>query len=241
MFMDHCGMKRFKVCRWLVMAAIAVVMSGPLAARAETPIAQVTLYEVDEALRFKKAGHDTDAVQARLAQASLLGSARDVCALPITNGECANANGIFRTGAFVKADASSNVNVATLRGPVNGTINLLYDMDKSRNSLDTLVITSVLEIKGELDLTPTASKIPMAPIQGQWRVSRGHQRGSYSGVFLIPFDIGGGNYAYLDPAQFGFKCKVQPNALAAYGLCPVDSTEFVLGIPMTKALLTFSE
>jgi len=218
----------------VVLAAIAVVMSGPLAARAESPIAQVTLYEVDEALRFKTHGHDTAAVQARLAQASLLGISGDVVAL--TN------NAVFQNGAFVKADASSAVNVATLRGPVSGTINLLSDIDPTRNSLDTLVITSVLEIKGELDLTPTASKIPMAPIQGRWRVSRGHARGTYSGVFLIPFDIGGGNYFYLDPAPYGFQCKGAVLSGTPLGnLCQVHSTEFVLGIPMTKALLTFSE
>ena len=79
-------MFRGRYCIRGFMAALVVVMSGPLAARAETPIAQVTLYEVDEALKFKAHGHDTDAVQARLAQASLLGSARDVCALPVTNG-----------------------------------------------------------------------------------------------------------------------------------------------------------
>src|SRR5262249_38759360 len=156
-----------------------------LPARAETPLAQVTLYEVDEALKFKTRGHDTHAVLARLASASLLGGATDVYALP-------NTNSVFKTGAYVKADASSNVSLATLRGPVRGTINLLQDTDLERNSLDTLLITGVVDISAELDLTPTASKIPMAPIQGRWRAEYSRQRGTFAGVFLIPFDVGGG-------------------------------------------------
>src|SRR5713226_968917 len=230
MFRGRCSMSRFGM--GLALMAAAVIVIAPVAARAETPVARVTLYEVDEALKLKPRGHETGAVLARLAQASLLGVSGDVVALD-------EKNSVFKTGAFVKADASSNVSLATLVGPVRGTINLLQDLDPTRNSLDTLLITAVLDIKGELDLTPTASKIPMAPIQGRWRVSHSHQRGTYSGVFLIPFSLDGKTYYYLNPADVapGFTCK----GAVEYGLCRVDSTEFVLGIPMTKALLTFSE
>jgi len=218
----------------VVAAAVAVVAIAPRPARAETPIAQVTLYEVDEALKFKKRGSDVDAVMTRLANASLLGGATDVQALV--------DNPIFVTGSYVKADAASNVNTATLSGPVHGTINLLQDLDPTRNSLDTLLITQVLDINATLDLSPTASKIPMAPITGRWRVANSRVRGTFQGVFLIPFDIGGGNYFYLDPSPWGFKCKGALLEGTPMGtLCQVHSTEFVLGIPMTKALLTFSQ
>jgi len=206
-----------------------------LPARAETPLARVTLYEVDEALKFKARGHDTDAVMARLAQASLLGVAGDI--VPVDD-----KNGIFKAGSFIKADASSNVSLATLVGPVRGTINLLTDTNPYRNSLDTLQITTVLDITAELDLRPTAIPVPMAPIDGRWRAQHGKARGYFGGVFLIPFSVDGGKtYYYLDPEVVlpgaGFKCK----GWSGGGYCQVHSTEFVLGIPMTKALLTFSQ
>ncbi len=219
----------------LALMAAAVIVIAPVAARAETPVARVTLYEVDEALKLKPRGHDTHAVIARLAQASLLGVSGDVVALD-------EKNSVFKAGAFVKADASSNVSLATLVGPVGGTINLLKDDDPNRNSLDTLEITAVLDITAELDLRPTAIPVPMAPIAGRWRAHHGKARGYFGGVFLIPFSVDGGQtYYYLDPAVVlpgaGFTCK----GWAGGGYCQVHSSEFVLGIPMTKALLTFSE
>ncbi len=228
-----------KRCRdfgiWFLLIAVGLVAMAP-AARAETPVARLTLYEVDEALKFKPHGHDTDAVQARLAQASLLGTAVDVVAL--------KDGTVFKTGAFVKADASSDVSLATLVGPVRGTVNLLTDLDPTRNSLDTLLITAVLDIKAELDLSPTASKVRMAPIRGDWRAQGKRQRGGFTGAFLIPFSLDGKTYFYLNPAAIvpGFTCKGPlVNVGPPFGyLCMVDSTEFVLGIPMTKALLIFS-
>jgi len=211
---------------WLVLVAVAVLVL-PVPARAETPVGQLVLYEVNEALRLKPARHDDTAeLSRRLAQASLLGV--DVRALA--------ANSLFTDGAFVKADASSNVDMATGRGPVRGTIQLLKDIDPTRNSLDTLLVTGVLEIRGELDLT-TAKSTATAPITGRWRAEYRREHGTFSGVFLIPFAIDGmDGYYYVNPPG----CDCKSGKTMGY-LCKVDVTEFVLGIPLTKAVVIFSK
>ena len=175
---------------------------------------------------------DTSELKRRLAQASLLGT--DVVAV--------GPKSVFVTGAFVKADASSAVDLGTGHGPVKGTIQLLTDIDPNRNSLDTLLVTGEIDIRGDLDLT-TASVTATAPITGTWRGEYRRERGSYRGVFLIPFNMGG-TYYYQNPADVlpGFACKGLVDDFGPWGkFCRVDSTEFVLGIPLTKALLLFSK
>ena len=231
MFSEHWRSRLFSV--WLALVAVLMVLVLPLPARAETPVARVTLYEVNEALRLKAVRHDdTSELKRRLAQASLLGT--DVVAV--------GPKSVFVTGAFVKADASSAVDLGTGHGPVKGTIQLLTDIDPKRNSLDTLLVTGEIDIRGDLDLT-TASVTATAPITGTWRGEYRRERGSYRGVFLIPFNMGG-TYYYQNPADVlpGFACKGLVDDFGPYGkFCRVDSTEFVLGIPLTKALLLFSK
>src|SRR5438093_13666059 len=58
----------------LALVAVVAALALPLPARAETPLARVTLYEVNEALRLKAVRHDdTSELKRRLAQASLQG------------------------------------------------------------------------------------------------------------------------------------------------------------------------
>jgi len=229
--------RRFKrsrlFCGWSALVAILTVLVLPLAVQAETPVARVTLYEVNEALRLKAVRHDdTSELKRRLAQASLLGI--DVVAV--------GPKSVFVTGAFVKADASSAVDLGTGHGPVKGTIQLLTDIDPNRNSLDTLLVTGEIDIRGDLDLT-TARVTATAPITGTWRAEYRRERGNYRGVFLIPFNMHG-TYYYQNPADVipGFTCKGAVDDFGPWGkFCRVDSTEFVLGIPLTKALLLFSK
>src|SRR5215813_10497793 len=120
MFSEHWRSRLFS--GWLALVAVLMVLVLPLPARAETPVARVVLYEVNEALRFKAVRHDdTSELRRRLAQASLLGT--EVVALV--------PNPVFVTGAFVKADASSAVDLSTGRGPVRGKIQLLTDTDST--------------------------------------------------------------------------------------------------------------
>src|SRR5262249_34739988 len=98
-----------------------------------------------------------------------------------------------------------------------------------------------------LDLT-TAKATATAPITGTWRAEYRRERGTYRGVFLIPFNMGG-TYYYQNPADVlpnvGLERKGGHAKLVDSGawvkLCPVASTELVLGIPLTKALLLFSK
>src|SRR2546426_2950662 len=69
MFSEHWRSRLFSV--WLALVAVLMVLVLPLPARAETPVARVTLYEVNEALRLKAVRHDdTSELKRRLAQAS---------------------------------------------------------------------------------------------------------------------------------------------------------------------------
>ncbi len=233
MFSEHWRSRLFSV--WLALVAVLMVLVLPLPARAETPVARVTLYEVNEALRLKAVRHDdTSELKRRLAQASLLGT--DVVAV--------GPKSVFVTGAFVKADASSAVDLGTGHGPVKGTIQLLTDIDPNRNSLDTLLVTGEIDIRGDLDLS-TASVTATAPITGTWRAEYRRERGTYTGIFLIPFknpfDPNDSKYYYANPAAVmpDFQCKGPVTMNGAF--CQVHDTEFVLGIPLTKALLLFSK
>jgi len=212
----------------VAVALIAGVVS--VAAAEQTAIARITVYEVAEQLRFKgpRAATDPDDFTRRLADASLLGT--EVTQL--------SPNTLFVPGMYVTADASSNVSLLTYVGPVRGQVMLLHDIDPTRLSLDTLVIVNVLDIQGQLDLT-TAQQ-GFAGIEGRWSVNgRDRRRGRFEGVFLIPFQIPGlEGYWYADLSA------ALPHLVPACdspvpGLCPVKSTEFTLGIPLTKAVVTF--
>lgn len=219
---------------WLVLAVTVFTGWAPTAALAESPIAQVTLYEVTEALRFKPPHAVQQAgVLHRLAQASLLGT-------EITD---AAAGTPFANGNYVTADASSNVDLSTLKGPVNGTIKILLDTDPNRLSLDTLVVTSALRIHGELDLT-TAQE-GFAAVTGRWHLLRDQRtRGTFAGLFLIPFQMAlpgfpVDQYWYVDPATINEDLGLKRCDSPFFGLCPLSNKEFALGIPLTKAVVIF--
>src|SRR5437660_3217540 len=215
MFSEHWRSRLFSV--WLALVAVLMVLVLPLPARAETPVALMTRYQVNEAVRLKAVRHyDTSERKRRLAQAALLGT--DVVAV--------GPKAVFVTGAFVKADASSAVGLGTGHGPVKGTIQLLTDIDPNRNSLDTLLVTGEIDIRGDLDLS-TASVTATAPITGTWRAEYRRERGNYRGVFLIPFKMVG-TYYYQNPADVfpGFTWKGAVGDFGAWGkVCWVERTD----------------
>lgn len=205
------------------------------------PVATAVLYEVNEALKFVKGGrrgerrqHLRDSaadVARRLADASLLGL--DVKPLAPSD--------IFKAGSFIQADAKSNVDLSVGKGPINGKLKLLTDVDPTRESLDTLVIDSEALIRGELDLT-TATQ-GFAKMTGRWAAVRRLQAGTFQGVFLIPFQVEGDDrYFYLDIAGPVEPCE-SPGTVTmgeqVLPVCPLESFEFALGIPLTKAVVTF--
>lgn len=199
----------------------------PAGAWAGTPVGSAVLYEVNEALGLIKGrrGVSADQLGLRLAKASLLG--KEVHALA--------SDSPFSLGSFIQSDATSSVSLKTGMGPINGSLLLLTDTDPTRNSLDTLKVSVAGNVSGTLDLT-TATQ-GFARMSGQWRFRALKRSGTVEGVFLIPFQLGDGNYYYvnLGPDGPGTVCGIRES------LCPLADDEFSLGIPLTKLLVTFSE
>jgi hypothetical protein len=210
----------------LAASMVAAVAFTSTPASAEIPVVRMVMYEVTEALRFKPAATDPADFERRMAAASLLG----VDVQPLAAGTP------FAVGQFTVTNATSNVDLLTGHGPVKGSIDLLTDLDPTRNSLDTLLITAVIRIKADLDLT-TATQ-GFAGINGTWKIKNTEHRGHFTGFFVIPFQLPGlgTQYWYVD---------LGPGACATTspvpGLCPLTPGEFVLGIPLTKAVIVLSD
>jgi hypothetical protein len=225
-----------------VLALAAWVAPAP--ASAQEPVASAILYEVNEALRFVKRGArdterprerrpDTAEIARRVARASLLG--REV--VPV------GTHPLFKAGSFIQADATSNVNLATGKGPITGKLKLLSDIDPTRESLDTLVIDHEAFVRGELDLTTAMQGY--ATLSGHWwSVRKPRAEGTLQGFFLIPFLMPGDErYFYLD---LGLPAAPCPKPEVVYLpdpvlVCAVEPDEYALGIPLTKLVVTFLE
>ena len=241
-------MTRF-VAGIVAVAAMAVPTASaqePAAPEPTRPVATAVMYEVNEALRFVKdkereRGTDRERlrdrrasaaeVARRLAKASLLGNK----VKPVEDG------GIFKAGSFIQADATSNVNLSNGQGPIHGKLRLLTDTDPNRESLDTLVVDTEAFIRGELDLSTAMQGF--AGLTGRFWTLKKLEAGTFQGLFLIPFQVEGDDrYFYLDIAGPAEPCekpeyvKIGDQPIPA---CPLESFEFALGIPLTKAVVTF--
>ena len=217
--------------------AAAVVWLAPGLATAQQPVAAVFMYEVSEGLSFKtpKRVKDLAGAQSRLADAALIGKK----IVPLTAGPSPWAR-----AHFISADANSSVSLHTGRGPIRGSFNLLQDIDPTRESLDTLVISASGSLRGALDLSTAMQGY--ASTSGTWEIKRSAS-GTFSGVFLIPFPVAPGVYAYVDLTsalqldQLGLSLCANPIPLSADPAgpkgCLLGSDEFALGIPLTKAVL----
>lgn len=222
--------------------ASAVVGLAPATAAAQQPVAAVFMYEVSEGLSFKPPKHvrNPEDARRRLADATLLGKK----IVPLT----ADPASPWAAADFISADARSNVSLTIGRGPIVGTFDLLRDIDPSRESLDTLVISGSGSLKGVLDLRTAAQGYASA--SGTWHIKKS-PAGTFSGVFLIPFPIAPDVYAYLDLSsalqldQMGLSLCANPIPLSADPAgpkgCVLGSDEFALGIPLTKAVLILSQ
>lgn len=207
----------------------------------QQPVAAVFMYEVSEGLSFKmpKRVRDLAVAQARLARATLLGKK----VVPLTAGDSPWAG-----AHFISADADSHVSLSTGKGPIHGSFDLLQDIDPTRESLDTLVISASGSLRGVLDLSTAMQGYATA--SGKWAIRRSAE-GTFSGVFLIPFPVAPGVYAYLDLTsalqldRMGLSLCADPIPLSADPAgpkgCLLGSDEFALGIPLTKAVLILSQ
>jgi hypothetical protein len=229
--------------RSLVAVLVTAAWVAPGPASAQEPVASAILYEVNEALRFVKRGArdtqrprerrglDTAEIAKRVARASLLG--REV--VPV------GTHPLFKAGSFIQADAMSNVDLATGKGPITGKMKLLTDIDPTRESLDTLVVDAEAWIRGELDLTTAMQGY--ATLSGRWwSVWKPRADGTLQGFFLIPFQAPGDErYFYLD---LGLPAAPCPKPEVVYlpdpvPVCAVELDEYALGIPLTKLVVTF--
>jgi hypothetical protein len=117
-------------------------------------------------------------------------------------------------------------------------------MDPNRHSLDTLVIDTEASLRGELDLTTALQGY--AVMSGRW-ASKGKDKrdGTFQGLFLIPFPVEGDErYFYLDIAGEADPCAASEFVTVGGQVvpaCPLESFQFALGIPLTKAVVTFFE
>jgi len=223
---------------------VAVAAFVPAVAWAQVPVAQVTMYEVLEALQFKKPikHSDPQAFARRFAEAALLG-----------NSVVSFGDPVFGAASYIGAEATSKVNINPGSrhfgtGPIEGTFDLLTDFNGGDvDHLSDLLVVARGKIEGTLDLRPAlnpdpAQQLPIAPVSGKWKLTTVHgERGRFQGAFLIAVEAlgpGGGDW-YLQPDALGASC-VSGNSFPAgpgVSLCQLDSTEYVLGIPLTKAVL----
>ena len=223
----------------------AVVAFVPAVAWAQVPVAQVTMYEVLEALQFKRPIENTDPVMfaRRFAQAGLLG-----------NSVVSFGDPVFGAASYIEAEATSNVNINPASrnfgtGPISGKFDLLTDFNGGDvDHLSDLAVVASGKLEGTLDLRPvlipdpnTGQPTPIAPVSGKWRLVHGGERGQFQGAFMIAVEAlgpGGGDW-YVQPDALqancvsGFSFPVAPGV----SLCQLAPTEYVLGIPLTKAVL----
>jgi hypothetical protein len=77
-----------------------------------------------------------------------------------------------------------------------------------------------------------------ASLGGRWTSLKPRREGTFSGLFLIPFQVPGDErYYYVDLGLDG------PGTLCGSqaGICALEDHEFTLGIPLTKAVVVFFE
>jgi hypothetical protein len=223
-----------KISRLAGLAAAVAIWVAPGLASAHQPVAAVTMYEVAEAMSFK--GSQQGSPTRRLADATLLGNK----IVPLTTDPASP----WANAEFITAFAQSDVSLATGKGPIVGTFNLLKDVDPTRESLDTLVIANAGSVYGVLDLS--TATLGYAATSGTWQLKT--SKGTFAGLFVVPFPYGDG-YVYLDPTdsmhldQLGVsfcdstRAVVLPDGTKA---CLLGSEEFALGIPLTKVVLILS-
>jgi hypothetical protein len=216
------------------MLAVAVACGlglAPAASRAQgagsdpAPFATVKAYEVQEATDLKGDPQDP---ALRLANAAIVGQAsgRGLC----TAGQdpCA-----FNTVAVSKVPFKIGV------GPLSGDFQVMFDtMMNPGHLLSDLVLVADGSVRGQLDLRPLLNRTaPWALMKGRWKSKKLDARGTFSGVFLVPFldqtkqCATGFGYLRPDPDDPSnppvFEC--------------LESTEISLGRPVTKLLAKFNK
>jgi len=204
--------------RWMIglVLAGALLALSPATALAQSGVAQGVLYEVLEAppAEFTPSG-------ARIMPGVILPTGQRLAQATETGTLQGSGSLAFLTGA-VSVHAQSRVPVDPVTGFGVGKVNGKF-----------LVNTVSGKFEGQLDLSPLTSTncagkpCPFAPITGSWSAVNGDEKtsGLFSGIFLVPFEVGPGSWAYLNPTT-GQIQPLQPNEF--------DKN----GSPLVKLLIT---
>ena len=146
-------------------------------------------------------------------------------------------------------------------GPIQGEFDLLslQDLDGNGNpNLSDLVIIASGRLQGTLDLRPalipdpaTGMVSPVAPVSGTWNLKNdGRRAGSFGGAFLIPFDasaLGLQGDWYINPKELAIPglpsiCLSGVVINTPFGsFCQLSPEEYVLGFPLTKAIIFLNQ
>lgn len=208
--------------RWMLAVAVACGLGlAPATSRAQgggsdpAPFGTVKAYEVQEATDLK--GNPQDPAL-RLANAAIVGQA--------SGGLCTAGQDPCAFNTVALSTVPFKVGV----GPLSGDFQLMFDtMMNPGHLLSDLVLVADGSVRGQLDLRPLLNRTaPMALMKGRWKSRKLDARGTFSGVFLVPFPdptkACPTGFAYLDPAA-GLQC--------------LEPTEVSLGRPVTKLVATF--
>jgi hypothetical protein len=195
-------------------SALMVMILSAACAGAQNTV----LYEVTESMttRGLKNPH-------RVATAALFGAA--TIGAPI----CPAALGVTSCG--VNVQASDNIDLATGKGPVNGSFQVVIQGDNPVDGPELLVLEG--HLSGDVNLSPTLQQIPLGTIAGTWS-ARGlrdsHLRGvkltgTFTGTFRLPF-LSGTTPSYL---------------LDSGSVVPVEPDEFSIGFPAVRLEISFQQ
>ena len=206
----------------LVAAGVAVLTAMSPLGPGLTAAQVATLYEVTEEVRLlsraARLRRDEDPVR-RLATAALMGTVPSDTQLCPNHEPCA-----------ITALATSDVDLNTGRGYVQGTFKIVVQDDNTTDGPERVVIRG--ELTGDIDLSlaffgPDGvsmsgdETVPLGSIDGRWNAvgERGtafeavRVRGTLSGVFRLPFTVPGlADAFYLGEA--GGVVAVQPRELS---------------------------
>ncbi len=192
---------------WTALSLLFLLLAlivGPAPALA----ADATLYELTENMKLV-----SKHVPHRRATSELMGTAKagtPLCPLPV---DCT-----------INATGSDNISLATGHGKFGGTFTVVVQDNNLVDSPEYVVAKG--KFKGQMDFSPAIlDGQPYGTVVGKMHLDGGGSH-SFTGVFFLPFALGGVDY-YLDFAS------------PPYFVVPVEANQRALGYPTVKFEITF--
>lgn len=217
-------MKKQKLVGCLALALLALIVQPGLVS-AQTAV----LYEVTETMKLSSIRNG----EYRSASAALFGwvsSGSSICPTWLVQA-------LGQTHCSITARAHDSVNLATGRGPVDGTFQIVIAGDNDVDAPELVILEG--RLNGRVDLSPVLDQVPLGSIKGTWRakglrdgVLAGLEvRGSFTGTFRLPF------VSPLDPS----KTPLYLLDPTTQQVVPVQANQYSLGVPTVMLEITFVE